>query len=349
MGKQIEVLGAALVTPQGMTLMGHFGIEKDIDIAAGMFSAVSSVFEDAFDRPAEQIRLGGDVYVTRMVADHIILWVTSTGTSEKFMDGCRDILDNITKGMYYEKIENWRGSLDEDWIKDLEKDFNLQIKGLGETAGDKEDIAVPELDYDFLNLQKNKQKPQKPKQGAAMVKGEPIVQMLSYVKKRKGIEGVNEVLEHTNNACKTRYTLKDFKDMNWYPLAHYDCILDGMELLFPEDDMLFTKACTHFIDNIGMMKFFVKFAAKPSYLMKKAPKNFNDFYSVGKVTVLEQKKKQMVLQVEDFPFSEHWVRSFQGFLEALCVYSTHTDFVECRSRRVRDGDSEYYRFTVNWK
>ena len=183
----------------------------------------------------------------------------------------------------------------------------------------------------------------------ALVKGEPVLQMLGYVKKRKGMEGVNQVLSFINKKYATKYKFSDFKDMDWYSMKHYDSMLQGMEEVFPDDDKMFTKACTHFLDNMGIMKYFVKFAMTPRQLMRKASKDFNKFYSTGVLTVEVMKKNHTKIKLSEFPFTDHWNRSFAGFLEALTIHSTGTEDVECKIETRADENVLSTYFIVDWE
>ena len=181
----------------------------------------------------------------------------------------------------------------------------------------------------------------------ALVKGEPVLQMLGYVKKRKGIEGVQQVLEFTNKKHSSHYKFSDFKEMDWYSQLHYDSMLQGMEQVFPDDDKMFTRACEHFLDNYGIMKYFVKFAMTPPQLMKKASKDFNKFYSAGTLSVVELKKKHAKVELKEFPLSDHWSRSFAGFLEALCIHATSSSEATCKIKVNKEENTAM--FIVDWK
>jgi hypothetical protein len=111
---------------------------------------------------------------------------------------------------------------------------------------------------------------------------------------------------------------------------------------------MFTKACTHFLDNIGIMKYFVKFAMTPRQLMNKASKDFNKFYSTGVLTVVEMKKGHAKIELKEFPFTDHWNRSFAGFLEALCIYATKAEDVDCKIKNKTSENSVSTLFIVDW-
>jgi len=173
-----------------------------------------------------------------------------------------------------------------------------------------------------------------------LVKGEPVLQMLGYVKKRKGMEGIDQVLDFTNKKFSTGYKFEDFKDMDWYSMPHYDSMLEEMENVFPDDEKMFTKACVHFLDNYGIHKYFIKFAMTPQQLMRKASKDFNKFYSAGCLDAIELKKGHAKIKLVDFPFSDHWNRSFAGFLEALCQFTTNANNINCHIRMIEDRPEE---------
>ncbi len=183
----------------------------------------------------------------------------------------------------------------------------------------------------------------------ALVKGEPVLQMLGYVRKRKGMEGVNRCLGFANTKFSTGYTFEEFKDMDWYSMPHYDAMLEEMERVFPGDEGMFTKACSHFLENMGIMKYFVKFAMTPTQLMNRASKDFNKFYSTGTLTITNKKKGQATVILREFPFSPHWNRSFAGFLEALIQYTTDANSVNCNIKMVDgSGGQQECHFMADW-
>lgn len=183
----------------------------------------------------------------------------------------------------------------------------------------------------------------------ALVKGEPVLQMLGYVKKRRGMDGVNQVLDFTNQKHSAKYNYDTFKEMDWYSMPHYDAMLEEMERVFPSDEKMFTKACSHFIENMGIMKYFVKFAMSPQQLLKRASKDFNKFYSAGELRVLTSKKNHVELLLTDFPTTDHWNRSFGGFLEALTVYVTKAENVNCKIKMdYKDKEKPQCWFITDW-
>jgi len=145
--KPIEIIGAVLVTPEGLRLAGELGIDKDIDIVAAMFNAMSSFVEDAFDSPADQIKLGSDLFITRVQGNHAVLWMTTTGVSEALTNGARELIQRMERE-YLDILTDWDGMVSDDLIYD----FKHLLKGLSSRleAAEGELTEVPQLGFDIL-------------------------------------------------------------------------------------------------------------------------------------------------------------------------------------------------------
>ena len=144
MAKKIKVLGAALVTVDGLCLAGDLGLDTDLDITMAMFSAVSSYVEDTMGEAADQVRLPS-MDISRIKGKYTFLVVTSTGTSEKFLAYAKDVL-KIIEGLYQNKLPDWDGQM----IEGLEHDFERHVQDLKSWSGKEEKQEVPELGFGVL-------------------------------------------------------------------------------------------------------------------------------------------------------------------------------------------------------
>lgn len=143
MAKRIEVLGAALVSPDGIFITGDLGIEKDIDIVAAMFSVVSNFIEDTFAKPADQIRLG-DLFVSRITGSSTVLWLTSTGMSEEFVRNAKEMVRDIE--IKHPELTGWDGTISDE----LKEEFFNKLDEFKKQAGEEEDIKVASPGFDLL-------------------------------------------------------------------------------------------------------------------------------------------------------------------------------------------------------
>lgn len=143
MNKPIEIIGAAIVTLNGVFITGDLGIEKDIDIVAAMFSAVSSMVEDTFKKPADQIRLG-DLYVSRLLGSTTVLWITSSGISKEFIARSKEMIRDFER--HHPELIDWDGAISEA----LKLGFSDSITELKRSTGPAEDFDVAEPGFDIL-------------------------------------------------------------------------------------------------------------------------------------------------------------------------------------------------------
>jgi tetratricopeptide (TPR) repeat protein len=142
--KRIKIVGAVLMSVDGICITGELGIEKDIDVVSAMFNVVSQFVEDTFESPADQIKLG-DLFLTRVAGKVVILWVTSTGTSEALVNGIKKVLKRVESD-YGKLLKDWDGLEN----KDLNRDFPDYLEDLGNLASEEESVDVPELGFDLL-------------------------------------------------------------------------------------------------------------------------------------------------------------------------------------------------------
>lgn len=146
----VKLLGSALVANNGLCISGDLGIDKDIDVVSAMFSVVSRFVEDTFSRPADQIKLDGDLFITKVEGDNAVLWMTSTGTSQELLEGAKNMMVTI-ESEFGDYLKNWDGSENKEII--FAHEHNMKALGFQLESSAKDSIIeVPEMGFDILKL-----------------------------------------------------------------------------------------------------------------------------------------------------------------------------------------------------
>ena len=147
------------------------------------------------------------------------------------------------------------------------------------------------------------------------VRGTHISNVISYVRSKKGITGLEEMweqLEKKRGKTKREYSQNEF--------VEYDLLLDlfqAVEDLFgtgPNETRRSREIGKHIVENLGHFEYLLR-AEGFKELLEKAQEGIRQVYDFGKLELAEWEDNRAVIRYHDFPADENICSYFQGSLE----------------------------------
>ncbi len=178
------------------------------------------------------------------------------------------------------------------------------------------------------------------------VRGTHIQNVISYVKSKKGITGLEEMweqLEKKRGTTKRDYSQNEFVD--------YDLLLDLFEVvdeLFgtgPNDKHRSREIGKHIVENLGHFEYLLR-AEGLRDLIEKAQTGMSQVYDFGRIELAEWDDNRAVVRYHEFPKNKNICSYFRGSLEKDLEMLKLEGTVEHTACPADGGD--YIEFVLTW-
>jgi len=184
---------------------------------------------------------------------------------------------------------------------------------------------------------------------APEVVGSVINRRLDFIKKKHGKVGLDRFFQIINARMPMEEPLgpKSFKDTDYYPFNLYlDIIHASWDVVGPENDATKIRMEEAIAQDIGLLKFFVKWGLPPDEMAKKAAEYWRRFHRLGDLTAVEIAEGKAVVRLTDYFESPDFCYTLQHYLTGLVKLTAKkasTDHSACVAR----GDP-YCEFVITW-
>ena len=154
-----------------------------------------------------------------------------------------------------------------------------------------------------------------------LVKGETILSEFGWVKYKRGMEGVNKILEDLNKERPSNLLvgIGDFEDTKWYPVETQQMILNSIVDNFGGDPNVIKEVGAFGVKRIGQFKFVLRFMKVKKVAMKMTD-NLMVLYRTCRLDVKETGEKEMKISVIGFPDDIVYSKLLEGGIEQLFEY-----------------------------
>lgn len=181
------------------------------------------------------------------------------------------------------------------------------------------------------------------------IKGIHIINVIEFVKKKRGKIGLDALFDRINKdkTKPEKVYENNFVEKEWYP---YDLYL---EFLSTADDVTGTgnlARCYEMgyqtIKNLGHLSYLAR-APNIHEFIGKAQDSWHHVYDFGKVEVVEESEKKLIVRYHGFPKSKAKCEYFRGSLTGmieLCKLKGEVKETVCNM----DG-AAWCEFTLTWK
>jgi len=181
------------------------------------------------------------------------------------------------------------------------------------------------------------------------IKGIHILNVIEFVRNKRGKIGLNALFERINSgkAKPEKVNEDSFVEKEWYP---YDLYL---EFLSTADDVTGTGdlgRCFEMgyqtIKNLGHLSYLTT-SPDLSDLVKGAKDNWNRIYDFGKLEIVEESDRKLVIQYHGFPKSKAKCEYFRGSLTGtleLCGLKGEVVETACNTE-----GAAWCEYTLTWR
>ncbi|MEM3444439.1 MAG: hypothetical protein QXJ27_00170 [Thermoplasmata archaeon] len=147
-------------------------------------------------------------------------------------------------------------------------------------------------------------------------RGVNLRNLLDAMRYKKGTDGVAEM--HLHLSKKYGITLTHVIEKEWYPLWYEFAFLEVLcTMLHGEPQKNAEVVGERGAEDIGILKFFVKFAMSPNALATRAENDWKNFYNGGKFVIHKNVPGEIICEICDFPYFELYAHNIKGFLKGV--------------------------------
>ena len=173
---------------------------------------------------------------------------------------------------------------------------------------------------------------------------------VEYIKKRFGQDGVDRVFENLNGGRPKdkRLSPDSFTEHEWYPFSLLVEFTKSCALAMGGDQSAAVAKMERAIaQDIGILKFFIKWTQSPPDLAKKAGEYWHKFHKGGELEVVDFGDNTGTLRLHDYykepVFCNGLASYFRGLME-MSQKDVGVKHTACTSK----GD-KYCEYTITWK
>ena len=154
------------------------------------------------------------------------------------------------------------------------------------------------------------------------VKGDAIISEIGWVKHKKGLEGLELVLEDLNKdrASNEKIGARYFDPMGWYPVEIQHQVLRSITDRFGDGDPEIIKEIGAYgIQKITTFTFIIRFMNVKKVANRMAD-TIQTLYRTTELNVIDKGEKCIQVSIKGFPNDEVYLRLLQGGIEQLLTF-----------------------------
>ncbi len=186
--------------------------------------------------------------------------------------------------------------------------------------------------------------------GVDAVSGALLNRHVNVVKKKMGTDGLQRFFDEVNKD-RPRSKMIDSSSINekeWYPFQLLLDFYDAESEVLVGDPKTKRRKLEHEIaQDLGVLKFFVKWVGSPAMLAEKAHERWRLLHKYGQLDVDNMGDTSGTLVLRDYFIDERFCYSMEGFLEGL-IGVTKKDVKVHQTKCTAKGD-DVCEFVLEWK
>ena len=180
------------------------------------------------------------------------------------------------------------------------------------------------------------------------VRGIMLLNIIRYVKKRRGADGVRELMKHVSELEGREISDKEIKEYEWYSHHLFKSFVFASARVFDTTPgEIATRLGTQTAKDLGFLRFFVKFTQTPEKIVHKSAEIWSQYHRIGKLRVVESKERRIVLRLTEYFGGPYFCNGLVSNIKGILEYTAKNVNVEesmCTSR----GDP-YCEFVITWE
>lgn len=171
-----------------------------------------------------------------------------------------------------------------------------------------------------------------------------------YVLQKEGKQGLRKVEEEMERLdCPIKY--QEVKSLGFYPVGLRAVSLLALQKVFGWGNKEVRELSGYAPYVSLIVKIYMKFFHSLDEVVKKAPKMWHEYYTVGEVSIPEysEKKKYAILELKDFDLHPVFCRGMEGYLENIVKMIVKTKKTECRETKCVFEGQDCHQFKIRWE
>jgi len=184
--------------------------------------------------------------------------------------------------------------------------------------------------------------------GEGKIRGIHLINVIAYIKTKKGVQGIQELLGQVNDRLgEPKYSFDVIYEGSWYPFDDYLEFMRVAEKITGTGD---NKVCREIgrrlVKNLGTFSHLISTESIEKWL-NTARVRFHYIYSTGEFEIKELAKNKAVVVYKGFPAIPEVSNYFQGSLEGgMKALELDGKVIQSATPKSPDDPLE---FTLTWK
>jgi hypothetical protein len=183
----------------------------------------------------------------------------------------------------------------------------------------------------------------------SQIKGTTFVNLVKYVKERRGQQGVEHIFSILKKEAPKLYIPPDsFKTRDMYPEVTLQKLLEIVDREYGKGDL---KECYKFglydANNLGVLGFFISFKGDPQYIIQKAPRSWYLYHNTGELRISQLEPGLGVIEVWDNLKSKALCHEMLGYYTGAAK-QTKGKNIRVEETRCRCKGDPVCEFTFKW-
>lgn len=182
--------------------------------------------------------------------------------------------------------------------------------------------------------------------GDSNIRGTHMLNVVAYVKTKKGIKGVQELLDNVNSLKPTKqYAFDNLHEGAWYPFTDYMIFMREADKMIGGGDLSCCREIgRRLVKNMGTFSHIISTESIEKWL-RTAEVRFHYIYSEGRMEITTLEEKRAILEYHGFPAKDEVFLYFMGSLEGGMKMMGLDGEVKQKTRPDKDGEPIVFELT----
>lgn len=171
-----------------------------------------------------------------------------------------------------------------------------------------------------------------------------------FVLKKKGKEGLKMVEKELEQVgCPIEY--KKIRALGFYPVGWRIISLLAIKKVFNWTDENI-RELGRFATAVSLvLRVYAKFFHSIGAIVKKAPRIWDDYFTMGRLVVPEydEAKKYAFMEIKDFDLHPIFCRTMEGYFENIVKMLVKAKKVKCRETKCTFEGQKDHQFHITWE
>lgn len=171
-----------------------------------------------------------------------------------------------------------------------------------------------------------------------------------FVLKKKGKEGLRKVEEELERlGCPIKY--KKIRGLGFYPVGWRAISLLAVKKVFNWKDEDIRELGRFATAASLVVRIYMKFFHSVDLMVKKAPKMWDDYFTIGELAVsdYDEEKRYAIVEIRDFDLHTIFCRTMEGYFENIVKMIVKAKEVQCEETKCTFKGQDCHQFYITWK